>query len=166
MTRAERRRHHRKYMKKYRRKNRAKLLKQRKVCRNRKSAKLKHGKCVRQWYRKNKPRLLKKARTYRKQNVTKIRTVQKVGRLKLRLEILTHYGLKCICCSESHINFLSIDHIDNNGNKHRKTVGSGSQFYYWVRRNKFPKDLQILCFNCNMSKGFYGVCPHKTKGGK
>ena len=29
-----------------------------------------------------------------------------------------------------------------------------------VIKNYYPKNLQILCHNCNMAKGFYGECPH------
>ena len=46
-------------------------------------------------------------------------------RQRLRLEILIHYGgpvPKCACCGESHIEFLSIDHIGGGGKKHFQWV--------------------------------------------
>lgn len=80
---------------------------------------------------------------------------------KLRLEILNHYGPKCVCCGEARINLLSIEHINGGGLQHRKKVGNAATFYRWVIKNNFPKDLTILCYNCNCAKGFYGQCPHQ-----
>ena len=86
-------------------------------------------------------------------------------RSDLRLKILNHYSngdLKCACCGENHIEFLCIDHITGDGNKHRREINKHSTDYYrWIIKNDFPNFLQILCHNCNMAKGFYGYCPHK-----
>jgi adenylate kinase family enzyme len=81
---------------------------------------------------------------------------------KLRQEIFSYYGTSCICCDESEIKFLTIDHIENNGSEHRKSekVGSGGSFYAWLKRNNFPSGFQVLCWNCNSAKGMYGTCPH------
>lgn len=43
-----------------------------------------------------------------------------------RLAALTYYSngtLKCACCGDGHIEFLTIDHINGDGNKHRKEIG-------------------------------------------
>lgn len=85
---------------------------------------------------------------------------------KHRKEVLDHYGNKCNCCGETEQDFLTIDHINNNGAKHRIEIknSGGRQFYAWIIRNNFPKDLQILCWNCNCGKQYYGLgiqCPHK-----
>lgn len=83
---------------------------------------------------------------------------------KNRMLCLQHYGghkPRCKCCGEYRYEFLALDHIDNNGNKHRKTLGNvGTQFYRWLIKNKFPTNLQVLCHNCNVAKGLYGKCPH------
>ena len=82
---------------------------------------------------------------------------------KLRLEVLIHYGgnpPKCACCGESHIEFLTIDHIHGGGRKHSKITGLGTSFYKWLRKNNFPDGFQVLCWNCNCAKGHYGYCPH------
>jgi len=87
-------------------------------------------------------------------------------RKNIRTEVLFHYGgnpPKCNCCGESIIEFLCIDHVDGGGNKHRKQISLiGSNFYFWLKRNGFPKGYQVLCHNCNMAKGFYGRCPHEN----
>jgi len=80
---------------------------------------------------------------------------------QLRLEVLTHYGLKCNCmceCTISNIKHLTIDHINNDGASHRKTVGSGESFYKWIIKNDFPDFLQVLCWNCNCAKQYFGGC--------
>jgi hypothetical protein len=38
----------------------------------------------------------------------------------------------------------------------------GVRFYSWLRRNNYPEGYQVLCFNCNIAKGLYGVCPHQA----
>jgi hypothetical protein len=92
------------------------------------------------------------------------REAVKNSRLKSKLEALRTYSpnLECSICHENMIEFLAIDHINGDGATHRKTTGlsSGIQFYYWLARNDFPGDFQILCFNCNMAKSSYGSCPH------
>lgn len=79
---------------------------------------------------------------------------------KLRLEGIKRYGNECKCCGEKIIEFLSIDHIDGGGNKHRKQIRSN--MWQWLKNNNYPKGFQVLCFNCNCSKGFHGYCPHKV----
>ena len=70
------------------------------------------------------------------------------------------YGGKCVCCGETIIEFLTIDHINGGGTKHRKEV-VGGRLYDWLIKNNFPEGYQILCMNCNMAEGIFGGCPHK-----
>ncbi len=83
---------------------------------------------------------------------------------KRRMLVLQFYGSnppQCKCCGEQTIQFLSIDHINGGGNKHRKEIGgSGYALYSWIIKNNFPDGFQILCHNCNQAKGYYGICPH------
>lgn len=98
------------------------------------------------WYRENKER----ADANRKRS-----------RLNLRKQILAAYGNQCACCGEDTPEFLTVDHIHNDGCKHRRELGAQS-FYSWLRREGFPKDrFQLLCYNCNMAKAQYGRCPHE-----
>jgi len=89
---------------------------------------------------------------------------------KLKRSILVHYGdnpPQCACCGETEIKFLTIDHINNDGAKHRKIFRlnrGGKSLYCWIKRNGFPEGFQVLCYNCNC--GRYrnkGICPHKEK---
>ena len=72
------------------------------------------------------------------------------------------YGGKCACCGENGLDFLSLDHVDGDGSKHRKLVGdAGLPTYRWTIEHGFPPSLRCLCMNCNISayRGD-GVCIH------
>ena len=75
-------------------------------------------------------------------------------------------GYRCSCCGETERMFLSIDHINNDGAKHRRDnrLNSSEQMYRWIARNGFPDGFQILCMNCQWGKrNNSGVCPHSGK---
>ena len=80
-------------------------------------------------------------------------------------EVMRHYGgAVCSCCGETHLEFLCFDHIEGGGTQHRKVIGNmGRQFYYWLKLQGYPVGYRVLCYNCNMSLGFYGFCPHQEK---
>jgi hypothetical protein len=83
-------------------------------------------------------------------------------RVRLRKEVFSMYGGCCVCCGEDNIGFLNIDHKNNDGAKRRKEgEWKGVALYRQIKRNGFPEDMQILCFNCNIAKHTYGKCPHQ-----
>ena len=85
-------------------------------------------------------------------------------RKRLRNEVISHYNpdRKCVCCGESEIRFLTIDHINGGGNKDRKSVNhGGTSFLRYLKKNNYPDGFQVLCWNCNLGRAHYGVCPHK-----
>jgi hypothetical protein len=89
----------------------------------------------------------------------------KVLRDITKKETVAAYGGKCVCCGEDNWGFLTIDHPNNDGAEHRRQLGisGGIAFYMWLRRNNYPKDFQILCWNCNCGKRDNGgICPHKA----
>ena len=116
-------------------------------------------------YQLNRGEKLAYARKYRKNNPEKYRQILQKSSQKLRINVLSHYGgnpPKCICCNETEIKFLAIDHIDGGGHQHNiKLRRWGGSFYRWLKNNNYPSGFQILCHNCNMAKGFYGKCPHQ-----
>jgi len=84
----------------------------------------------------------------------------------IRAQILEHYGAKCACCGKLQALFLDVDHIENDGAQHRRSISregfSGPSFYCWLLRNHFPAGFQLLCRNCNWGKHRNGgTCPHK-----
>lgn len=106
-------------------------------------------------WRENNPDKLKEAR--RRQNM-----VAQKRRHEAKETVLKHYGAKCKCCDETTKEFLTIDHIYGGGRQHKRSNGRlrGMGFYRWIVENNFPKNLQLLCMNCNFAKGLYGKCPH------
>lgn len=75
---------------------------------------------------------------------------------------------KCACCGDRHYKFLCIDHINNDGGRHRLELNNGTKrggyaVYQWLIKNNFPDGYQVLCYNCNQSKWYYGICPHKEE---
>lgn len=87
-------------------------------------------------------------------------------RTDIKKEVIGHYGGKCVCCSESHISFLNIDHANGNGAEHRRDNPDlkGVKIYTWLKQNDFPTDgYRVLCWNCNQSLGHNTYCPHNEE---
>lgn len=103
------------------------------------------------------------AQSLDKKRCEKCRLVEKRAYDKLRSDVINAYGGPiCKCCGESHIELLSIDHINNDGQEHRKRVHA-SGIYRDLRKNNFPPGYQVLCHNCNFGRYAYGECPHKKE---
>lgn len=82
----------------------------------------------------------------------------------IRWLVVTHYGgpnPKCDCCGDDTYEFLSLDHINGGGTKHRQKNGKGAGLYFWLKKNNYPPGYRVLCYNCNCSLGFHKYCPHK-----
>lgn len=86
-------------------------------------------------------------------------------RLQQSQDIVYHRygGYRCTCCGETIRQFLSLDHIHGDGNKHRKEIGGRMpQLYKWIIANDFPPIFQVLCLNCNIGRHRNGgICPHQ-----
>ena len=107
-----------------------------------------------------------KSLEYYYNHIGRYKETRKVYADKLRLDALVAYSQNppfCKCCGEKEQRFLCIDHINGNGGDERKKIGHTTQFYLYLRRNKYPNGYQILCHNCNMARAFYGECPHKKQ---
>ena len=115
------------------------------------------------WYYDNQETRKEYGRNYYKINRKKVSEKTAAKRAEIRRIVFAHYGGKCACCGEQTPQFLTIDHIENNGAEHRKKIGvkCGWVFYKWLLKNNYPEGHQLLCFNCNTAKGFFGICPHQ-----
>lgn len=91
------------------------------------------------------------------------RSYKKEHRARLVAEVLRHYGAYCVCCGETDVACLSIDHVDGGGSKHRKKDRSATDIYWWLRRNGYPPGFQTMCHNCNRSKGVGKFCHHQLQ---
>jgi hypothetical protein len=137
----------------------------------------------REWSKKNREACNKYQKDWRKENPAAYKAGQGRWRSKmeskealnswsrgrtrmLRLKVIEAYGSECACCGETEPAFLTLDHINGGGNKHRMEVcgnASTASFYTWVIRNGFPRDiLRLLCYNCNCARAYVGYCPHET----
>lgn len=96
----------------------------------------------------------KKRASFYEENKTHENAVSKAKRHALRLEVISAYSVDRACelCSERHVEFLVVDHIEGGGNQHRKEVGRSS-FYRWLKKNEYPSGFRILCYNCNWKCG-------------
>lgn len=84
--------------------------------------------------------------------------------VNFKLKVLTHYGSVCVCCQESNMKLMTLDHKDGDGHKYRtgKTRRKGVSLYSFLIKENFPQNMQVLCFNCNIGRANNkGICPHK-----
>ena len=103
------------------------------------------------------------SKIWQQNNKDRQNQLQRESNHRLINEVIDAYGGKCACCGETRKEFLTIDHVNGDGNKHKKELGvTGSGFYRWLKQNNYPKGFQVLCFNCNCGKGSYSVCPHNN----
>lgn len=105
------------------------------------------------------------AARYQEANKEKISARGKAWNRKNKLAVLNHYspgGIRCACCGEQRIEFMTLDHVNGGGGQHRKEIKktAGNSFYRWLIANQFPDGFRVLCFNCNAAFGMYGQCPH------
>ena len=121
-----------------------------------------------EWYEKRmkesiwRKKWSEKTRTWIRKNPERAKQISKKINLELRISALNAYSNnnpKCKCCGESIIEFLAIDHVNNNGAEHRRRIKK--QLHRWLRDNNYPKGFQVLCHNCNIAKAFYKICPHQ-----
>ncbi len=90
-------------------------------------------------------------------------------RERLKIEVFDRYSngtFRCACCDESELDFLVIDHINGRGNEHRREIfgetnAGGWRMHRWLFKQGFPQGFQLLCANCNTSKGKHGECVHR-----
>ena len=111
-------------------------------------ARLKHAETTRAWKQSHRER---------------VNELNRAERYRTRKRVLDFYGdSRCACCGETTEQFLAIDHIDGNGNEHRRSIGrtAGMNFYRWLVKQDFPPGYRVLCHNCNWAFGHYGSGPH------
>lgn len=126
---------------------------------------------ARRYGRDNRARLSRYMREYRGKHRLQLVEYDRRRSQALKLGVLEAYGgPKCRCCGETRVQFLTLDHIKNDGATERRGLfgrreAGGKTFYQWLTRNKFPgaDRLQVLCMNCNFAKGHYNICPHATE---
>lgn len=133
------------------------------------------------WYKENRERHLATGKKYYQKNRVMIIEKNKIRRLKNREQLIEygrarrlnqkricidHYSKGkncCACCGEDEFNFLTLDHIKNDGNVDRKK--SKNNLHSYLIKLGFPKGIRVMCFNCNSGRELSPgkICPHKRK---
>ena len=145
---------------------------------------LANGLCTRCYHRERMRRLRKENRQFfrdyekkyyhenRSNRKDKLKSNGRRRTIRLRQEFLDIYGRQCACCGESHEEFLTIEHTpDKWGRKlkamHPKHRRTGVMAISLFKKLGWPKrGIQVLCINCNFSKGIRGYCPHEKEAPK
>ncbi len=95
--------------------------------------------------------------------------------MKLKADAMAAYGGKCVCCGETEVEFLTLDHVEGGGNEKRSTLKefglligksqTGVTFYQYLKNDGWSNEegLQILCANCNGAKRGLPESPHKLE---
>ena len=71
-------------------------------------------------------------------------------------KIITAYGGCCNKCGEARFGCLELDHVNDDGNIHRRELGctGGPKLQQWIIKNNYPNTLQLLCANCHRLKHY------------
>lgn len=89
---------------------------------------------------------------------------ERTASLSIRIDAISMFGGKCICCSQSEYHKLTFDHMNNDGAMTRSIDHCGTTYFYkQLLRGSLDSNLyQLLCWNCNFSKHLGGgVCIHQ-----
>ena len=113
-----------------------------------------------EYYLDNKDSIAQKTSLYIKENRVKHNAWGTKAKNKLKTDVFYVYSCgqpKCKSCNETEIGVLTIDHIDGNGSEHRKEIFGnnrrcGYPFYQWLKKNDYPPNFQVLCYNCQYRK--------------
>jgi len=109
----------------------------------------------------------KQRRKYHK-NIEAYRRGRRENYKTHKKKVFDYYGYECVCCGESEVFFLDVDHINNDGHRWKDKNGKRAtrNVYQWLVQHRFPEGFQILCANCNQGKRRNkGVCPHSSQEG-
>ncbi len=89
-------------------------------------------------------RIRKTDAAWRSNNREKANRLSRISKKKYEVRakklVFEHYGKKCACCEEEEQIFLTIDHINGGGTKHRKKIKE--KIYNWYLKITFQKDFK------------------------
>jgi hypothetical protein len=69
-----------------------------------------------------------------------------------KLKAISYYGGKCAECGEDDLDLLCLDHVNNDGNKHRSKHGNKIYRLFHKHGPFEDTELQVLCHNHNFKK--------------
>lgn len=119
----------------------------------------------REYYARNRAVVIARNFQYRQDPAKKAHILAwyKSYRRKIRLEMIAAYGSKCSCCGEANESFLTLEHLNHDGQEHRKKH-SGVGYLRDLKNRGWPiEGYTILCCNCNHATRLGAICPHKME---
>lgn len=114
------------------------------------------------YYDNNRDKMIAKTMNWRKGKEARHLANMKAYRLGLKQKLVNGYGGKCTCCGEATLQFLTIEHLNGDGQAHRKAMKSSQGTYRDIISRNFPPEYTVLCMNCNHAKRFGNICPHQA----
>jgi hypothetical protein len=88
------------------------------------------------------------------------RTRRRARHSRLKQKVMDGYGGCCACCGDTFLARLTIDHVNNDGAEHRRSLSNEAALYQQLLNRGFPEGFQVLCASCNLAKHVAGYCPH------
>lgn len=130
-----------------------------------------HAAYMREARKKAPERYREHQKSHRQKNYQTCLRQQRESARRLKNEVFEVYGgYRCVCCGETHPSMLTLDHINEDGNLHRAALSGRVRgtvdMYRKLRDAGYPSDIQVLCYNCNISKHRNGgICAHRRGEG-
>ena len=100
-----------------------------------------------------------KAQTYRRKYPKKMADLKRKYHESLKTAVMNVYTngeQTCRMCGQGDLDVLTVDHINNDGAKHRRGLKphqhGGSGLYVTLMREGYPSGFRVLCANCNLKK--------------
>jgi hypothetical protein len=111
----------------------------------------------REWLRNNKDKRMVQCIKYRKKHKYEMIEKSRKRNEEIKRIVLGHYSggeAACAVCGISDIDVLQLDHINDGGSEHRRSLkcSGGVAFYRRLRVQGLPDGYQVLCANCNVKK--------------
>lgn len=127
----------------------------------------KHLKAQREYYWRHRDERIAYTQDFYRKNARRLSRKNAAFKGHVRRTVRAYLGNKCVCCGETEQEFLSVDHVRNNGAKHRREKGREAWMWeVWkaIKDKRIVTEYALMCFNCNFSKHFgKGVCAHKRR---
>jgi hypothetical protein len=85
-----------------------------------------------------------------------------IGYKILKMEFLIAYGGRCICCGESKMDLLTVEHVKFKG--YKLIYEQTNTLIRKLKDLGWPKEgYEIKCYNCNLSTKYGTPCAHDTE---
>lgn len=106
----------------------------------------------RKWISENPERRMLHRSRWLVNNRGRVNAYERKYTKSLQQLVIDGYGGRCSRCLITDRDVLVVDHVNNDGSKHRKRIKSQYSFYKEIVDNLFPLSFQVLCRNCNWKK--------------